>query len=112
MAESGYDVTMLDEVDGGNGYGVKPTSNPDLLVEENVFDVYSPGTTTGNRNIINTIASKTKTQAERIILNLDDYTQDLGTLKNDILRKTSGDLKYLKELKVIKDGTIDTWFVR
>lgn len=70
-----------------------------MLDEVDVFDVYSPGTTTGNRNIINTIASKTKTQAERIILNLDDYTQDLGTLKNEIL-------------KVIKDGTIGTWFAR
>ena len=112
LAKQGYDVTILDEVQGGNGYGVKSTSNPDLLVEGRVFDVYSPGATTGNKNIINTIATKTKTQAERIILNLDDYAQDLDVLKSDILRKISGDLKYLEELKVIKEGTIETWFVR
>ncbi|WP_281384478.1 hypothetical protein [Listeria immobilis] len=33
---------MLDEVSGGNGYGKKPNSNPDFLIDDMVFDCYSP----------------------------------------------------------------------
>ncbi|CAM4447022.1 pre-toxin TG domain-containing protein [Paenibacillus tarimensis] len=42
LANEGYDVRMLDEVDGGNGYGIKAGSNPDYLVEGKVFDCYAP----------------------------------------------------------------------
>lgn len=87
-------------------------SNPDLLVEGNVFDVYSPDANTPATNIIRTIAHKTKTQATRILLNLTDYEGDVENLFFQIISKIDGDLKYLEELKVIIDGLIETWFVK
>ncbi|GFN33143.1 hypothetical protein [Paenibacillus xylaniclasticus] len=32
FAEHGYDIEMLDEIDGGNGYGIKEGKNPDFLL--------------------------------------------------------------------------------
>ncbi|WP_374966080.1 hypothetical protein [Lysinibacillus sp. RS5] len=37
MADNGYNVEMLDEIDGENGYGIIEGSNPDFLIEGNVF---------------------------------------------------------------------------
>jgi len=34
LASKGYKVEMLEEVPGGNGYGIKPNSNPDFLIED------------------------------------------------------------------------------
>ncbi|WCF07262.1 hypothetical protein NDS46_23470 [Paenibacillus thiaminolyticus] len=31
LADQGYDIKMLDEVNGGDGYGIKETSNPDFF---------------------------------------------------------------------------------
>ncbi|MFE6077497.1 hypothetical protein ACFVQB_23820 [Paenibacillus sp. NPDC057886] len=65
------------------------------------------------KNKIKEIQGKTKKQATRIILNLDDFNpSDLDILKQEILRKANpnGDLKYLQELLVVKDGKITRWF--
>ncbi|WP_297430328.1 polymorphic toxin-type HINT domain-containing protein [Clostridium sp.] len=115
LAEEGYDITMLDEVNGGNGYGIKTTSNPDYIIENEVFDCYSPNPDTSIDNITRTITKKTKTQAERIVLNLDDYpAEEIQKVYDAILRKTNenGDLKNLKELLVVMDGKITRLFVR
>lgn len=40
MADNGYDINVLDEIDGGNGHGIADGSNPDFLIEGNVFDCY------------------------------------------------------------------------
>lgn len=112
LAEKGYEVIMLDEISEGNGYGIKPSSNPDFLIEGRAFDVYSPDKDTAVKNIINEIYKKTTSQANRIVLNLDDSNQSLSLLKEELLRKTEGDLKHLEELKIIKDGIIETWYVR
>ena len=112
LASQGYEVIMLDEIVGGNGYGINPDSNPDFLIEGRVFDVYSPDNNTSTKTIIRTISDKTTKQADRIILNLDDYNQDLISLKNDLLSRVGGDLKRLQELKVIRNGVIETWYVR
>ena len=64
----GYDVTMLDEVNGGNGYGIKPDKNPDFLINGRVFDCYSPQSSTKPDGVIDNIAKKT--ESRRIELSL------------------------------------------
>nr|WP_240636654.1 WXG100 family type VII secretion target [Paenibacillus silvae] len=44
LANKGYDITMLPNTKGGNGYGINPTSNPDFLINGKAFDCYSPET--------------------------------------------------------------------
>lgn len=109
LADRGYDIKMLDEVEGGNGYGIKETSNPDFLIEGKVFDCYSPTVDTNVDNIIRNIRTKTKTQAESIVLNLDGFPSvKVNEVTEGILRKanSNGDLKNLKELLMVKDGVI------
>ena len=60
FAKKGYAVKMLDEIDGGNGYGIKPNSNPDYLIEGKAFDCYTPAADTNTKNIVNTIQKKTR----------------------------------------------------
>nr|WP_195724438.1 hypothetical protein [Paenibacillus monticola] len=104
-----HEVAISDEVNGGNKYGIKETSNPDFLIEGKVFDCYSPTIDTNVDNIIRNIRTKTKTQAEKIVLNLDDFTPEKVTeIVKGILRKANanGDLKNLTELFIVKDGKI------
>ena len=108
LASKGYDVTFLDEMKDGNGYGISKKSNPDFLIEEKVFDCYAPGAGTSTKTIIREIAHKTKEQAPNIVLNLDDYAGNVDELIDLLKRKANpkGDLKRLDELKIIKNGTI------
>lgn len=113
MADQGYDITMLDEVNGGNGYGIKESSNPDFLIEGKVFDCYAPTVDTRVDNILRNITTKTKTQTERIVLNLDQFAPEKVTeITQGILRKgnPNGDLKNSKELFIVKDGKITRVF--
>ncbi|MFD0588492.1 hypothetical protein ACFQZE_10800 [Paenibacillus sp. GCM10027627] len=113
LADQGYDIKMLDEVNGGNGYGLKESSNPDFLIEGNVFDCYAPTIETKVDNILRNITTKTKTQAERIVLNLDQFPPEkVIEIIQGILRKANpnGDLKNLKELLIVKDGKITRAF--
>ena len=117
LADAGYDVEMLQEIDGGNGYGLDPSSNPDFLVENRVFDCYTPASGTSiDSTLCKELNKKTKRQAERIVLNLDRMSADeIKTIQETVLRKTgvNGTLRRLKELIVIlPDGTIDCWFFR
>ncbi|WP_025716319.1 hypothetical protein [Paenibacillus sp. 1-18] len=113
MADQGYDIEMLDEVNGGNGYGIKESSNPDFLIEGKVFDCYAPTIETNVDNILRNTTKKTKTQAERIVLNLDQFpSEKVAEIIQGILRKANpnGDLKNLKELFIVKDGEITRVF--
>ena len=109
IASKGYRLVMLEEVkDGGNGYGIKPNTNPDFLIENNVFDCYAPEKDTKMKTISNKIYTKTISQAQNIVLNLNDYDGD--TIEHiDYLKQRAnpkGDLKHLEKLWVIKDGRI------
>ena len=42
LAMKGFNIEMLPNKNGGNGYGIKATSNPDYLIEGKVFDCYTP----------------------------------------------------------------------
>lgn len=104
---------MLDEVNGGNGRGIKKSSNPDFLIEGEVFDCYAPTIDTNVDNILRNIRTKTKTQAERIVINLDGFTSEKITeITEGILRKANpnGDLKNLQELLIVVDGKITRIF--
>lgn len=60
-------------------------------------------------NILSNIRSKPKTQTERIVLNLDDFTPEKSSEVIDgILSKANpnGDLKNLKELLIVKEDKI------
>lgn len=89
LADEGYDVEMLEEVqvyvDGvkkGNGYGIDPESNPDYLIENRAFDAYTPGKDTELGSIRDQIKKKTKRQTDNIVIVMDYYKGDVGELKN------------------------------
>lgn len=119
LADEGYDVEMLKEehkkVDGkdiGNGYGKTPSANPDYLIENRVFDAYTPGKDTKLDSIRDMIKDKTKKQTDNIVIVMDYYERDVGELKNFLLGQTKSQLKHLRELKAIVNGKVETWFVR
>ncbi len=99
---------MLPYKTNGNGYGVKPSSNPDYLIDGQVFDCYSPKTT-NLRTIWDTVVGKTENQARRVVLNLDDYSGSL-----DDLAKQFNDwpIDGLDELLAIKNGKIARLFIK
>ncbi|MFE0558482.1 WXG100 family type VII secretion target [Paenibacillus sp. NPDC058910] len=113
LADRGYNIEMLDEVNGGNGHGIKETSNPDFLIEGKVFDCYAPTQDTNVDNVLRNIRTKTKAQADRIVLNLDNFAvEKISEITEGILRKANpnGDLKSLKELIIVNDGKITRVF--
>ncbi|OMF19782.1 hypothetical protein BK132_35300 [Paenibacillus sp. FSL H8-0259] len=113
LAVNAYDIEMLDEIDGGNGHGIVEGSNPDFLIEGNVFDCYAPKPDGKIQSIIKEIAGKTKKQSGRIVLNLDNFPNEKVTeIIETILRKANpdGDLKRLEELILVKNGKITRVF--
>lgn len=113
LADNAYDIEMLDEIDGGNGHGIVEGSNPDFLIEGNVFDCYAPKPDGKIQSIIKEIAGKTKKQSGRIVLNLDNFPNEKVTeIIETILRKANpdGDLKRLEELILVKNGKITRVF--
>ncbi|GAF08808.1 hypothetical protein [Paenibacillus pini] len=109
LADQGYDIKMLDEIDGGNGYGIKEGSNPDFLIEGKVFDCYAPKPDGKVQSIIKELAGKSKNQSERIVLNLDNFPDGkVDEIIATILRKANpnGDLKRIDELSIVRGGTI------
>ncbi|EGO65274.1 hypothetical protein [Acetonema longum] len=103
LAKNGYDIEMLpNNSKAGNGYGIKPESNPDLLVNGKAFDVYSPDTL-NVRNIWSTVKGKTEEQAGRIVLNLEDYKGSMDSLQ---VQFRDWKIDGLEELLIIKEGKI------
>ncbi|WP_244908276.1 hypothetical protein [Paenibacillus campinasensis] len=96
---------MLDEVNGGNGRGIKKSSNPDFLIEGEVFDCYAPTIDTNVDNILRNIRTKTKTQAERIVINLDGFTSEKITeITEGILRKANPNGDFKEFTRIINCG--------
>lgn len=115
FAKEGYHVKMLDEIEGGNGHGIKEGSNPDFLIEGKVFDHYAPISTKSANGIAEEIKRKTKDQADRIVLNLDGFTDArVAEVSQKIIGKTkqNGDLRRLQELFIIREGKIEHLFWR
>ena len=115
LAQKGYKVEMLiEDANHGNGYGIKAMSNPDYLIENQAFDCYTPDADTPTKNICNMISRKTKTQATRIVLNLDlkDKIEIKNVLEQVFAKTYDGDLKAMDELIVVYQGEIIWHFVR
>lgn len=116
LANEGYDVEMLKEVDGGNGYGITEGSNPDYLIDGKTFDCYTPKKDTLPKKICSKIREKTTSQSNRIVLNLKNVPENnINVIKEYLLERTNDtrDLKRLHELiAILPDGSIETWFLR
>lgn len=120
LADMGYKVEILEEnSNGGNGYGITSGSNPDFLIEGRAYDCYSPVTANVN-TICKELAKKSKTQATRIVLNLDGNSEgsisqgNLNKILSTILRKLQPDqyLSRIDELFVLYQGEILWYYVR
>lgn len=80
-----------------------------------MFDCYAPDVDTPIDSVCKNIKDKTKNQAKRIVLNLDDYpAENIDELLKTILRQTNpkANLKHLDELMIVKDGQITRAFGR
>jgi hypothetical protein len=98
LARAGYRVEQNPTVPG--------TRNPDLRVEGNVFDVYSPNYGTSLRNIFGTVVGKvTSGQTQRVVLNLNAS----GARVPDLVREFAGrrgELPGLREVLGIRRGHV------
>lgn len=75
---------------------------PDLKLEGNYADVYSPKDTTGEKKVFKEIYDKSKDQASRIVLNLSDSQMTSKDIAKAIESGKYGSrLKYTEELIVI-----------
>ncbi|WP_019637138.1 hypothetical protein [Paenibacillus fonticola] len=103
LASKGYDIKMLPDTKGGNGFGIKKTSSPDFLIDGKAFDCYSPKANTPVRNIWDTVKGKTEKQASRIVINLDDFS---GSVDDVAKQFKEYKIDTLEELLIIKDGKV------
>ncbi|WP_145146219.1 WXG100 family type VII secretion target [Paenibacillus xylanexedens] len=98
LAEKGYDITQSPQLPGQN-------KKPDYLIEGNVFDCFSPKGEKSPRNIWSKLINEklAEGQANRFVVNLDDWSGDV-----DILKKQFNDwpAEGLEEIIAIKNGKI------
>ena len=94
LAQAGYKIQQNPKVSG--------TKNPDYLIENKIFDCYSPREGTSVRNIASSITRKIDSgQTNRIILNLDDWHGGGGDIDEIIKQLNEWSIPGLKEVKVI-----------
>ena len=94
LAKNGYKVEQNPKLPG--------SKNPDYMIENKVFDYYSPKDGTSVRNIASNIAKKIDSgQTDRIILNLDDWHGSGGNINELINQLNTWPIVGLKEVKVI-----------
>lgn len=81
------------------------TRNPDYLIEGVVFDFYSPAENTKVRNVASVIEEKVmqKGQAERVVLNLDDWNGNVDELVRQL---NDYPIEGLKEVIIVYNGTV------
>lgn len=81
------------------------TRNPDYLIEGVVFDYYSPAENTKVRNVASVIEEKVmqKGQAERVVLNLDDWNGNVDELVRQL---NDYPIEGLKEVIIVYNGTV------
>ncbi|WP_416291996.1 WXG100 family type VII secretion target [Paenibacillus illinoisensis] len=98
LAENGYDITQSPQIPG-------QTKKPDYLIEGHVFDCFSPKGEKSPRNIWSKLINEklAEGQANRFVLNLDDWSGDMGTLKKQF---TEWPADGLEEIIAIKNGEI------
>ncbi len=93
LAQAGYKIEQNPKVPG--------TKNPDYLIENKIFDCYSPREGTSVRNIASSITRKIDSgQTNRIILNLDDWHGGGGDIDEIIKQLNEWSIPGLKEVKI------------
>jgi hypothetical protein len=77
----------------------KPDSRPDYLVEGRVFDCYAPRQPRSARGIWSEVSNKVeREQTQRVVVNLQDWGNDLHLLRNQF---TDWPINGLKEVKAV-----------
>lgn len=111
LANQRYDVEQLPLIETGNGYGLTPKSNPDYLINGRVFDAYNPNTS-NIKNVQNEINRKSRTQADRVVVTMDDTSITPIQLQQYMTNNPSYVSGALKEVIAIKDGQIINIYVK
>ena len=100
IAKNGYNIEQNPVIEG-------TTRNPDYLIEGEIFDCYSPAENTKVRNVASTIEEKVikKGQAERVVLNLDDWK---GSVDELVKQLNDYPIEGLKEVIIVYDRTVQS----
>lgn len=98
IAKNGYRIEQNPKIEG-------TTRKSDYLIEDKIFDCYAPAGNTKIRNVASTIEEKVvkKGQANRVVLNLDDWWGDMESL---IKQLNDYPIEGLEEVLVVKDGSV------
>ena len=98
LAINGYDIELKPEL-------TTTSKEPDYRIEGKIFDCYSPEPYTGVRNIRSTIDIKVndRKQADRIVLNLNNWQGNIEDVKEKLQEYP---VDNLKEVLVVQDGRI------
>lgn len=98
LSREGYHVEQNPNVPGSR--------NPDLRIEGNVFDVYSPEYGTPARNIFSVIRDKVLSgQTTRVVLNLRESNVSVPRLIRELTRRR-GEAPGLLEVLVVRNGHV------
>ncbi len=100
LAKHGYKVVQNPTV-------TVTSKNPDYEIEDQLFDCYAPAHGTSVRNICSNIKSKVvkNRQAERIVLNLDDWGGDIEAIKKQL---KDNQIIGLKEVIIVKNEEVES----
>ncbi|WP_225935870.1 VENN motif pre-toxin domain-containing protein [Pseudomonas fakonensis] len=93
MAQAGYDVEQLPNTG-------KNVANPDLRINGELADVYSP-ITSSPISVLKTVAGKVKTQANNIVVSLADSPLTFGQIEKAL---SANPVDGLKKLYLMKGG--------
>jgi len=95
LAKRGHDVEQKPKVPGTK-------KRPDYRINGEIFDCYAPAHDTSTRAISSAIERKVKKgQADRIVLNLDDWGGNVEDMQKQL---ATYPIEGLKEVKVVKGG--------
>jgi hypothetical protein len=105
LADSGYAVRQnpteseAAKARQDSGDQGTPRSKPDYLIEDRVFDCYSPNPDTGVRNVWSYVKDKIKReQTERVIVDLKDWRGDISEIRRQF---HDWPINNLKEVKLV-----------
>ena len=111
LAKNGYRVEQqpkLTSTDRMSNPWLKAEKKPDFKVEGEIFDAYTPDKNTSAKNIRDYIEGKVeRKQTRRIVLNLDDNSINLNSLKKEIWEKP---ILELEQILVVKNGKVENFF--
>jgi hypothetical protein len=98
LAKAGFNVEQNPATPGRH--------NPDLRVNGNIFDVYSPEYGTSAKSIFNAIGDKIRSgQTQRIVLNLDECKVGTPRVRRELSQRR-GELPDLREVFVLRKGKV------